>query len=272
MSYVDVGDGSPIVFVHGSTTWSYLFRHLIKHLSKENRCISIDHLGFGLSEKAFELDFSYRSHGHRFFEFMEEMNLKNVTLVVHDAGAPIALSWAIKRPERVNKIVLFNSWMWSLRENKRAMRLAHLMGNPINRLYYRLLNASPSFILPAVFADRHRLPRPVQYQLLSPFTNFKEREGIYQMIIGFDRADEWFEQLWNEREALSEIPTLILWGEKDPMFGSDYLERWQTVFHDYHTQTFRETGRFVPEEAPKKVIEAIRWFLSEADHAEIERA
>jgi haloalkane dehalogenase len=51
MHHVDEGSGEPIVMVHGNPTWSYLYRHLIKQLSPDYRCVAMDHIGFGLSEK-----------------------------------------------------------------------------------------------------------------------------------------------------------------------------------------------------------------------------
>jgi haloalkane dehalogenase len=52
LHYVDEGSGPPIVMVHGNPTWSYLYRHLIKRLRAEYRCVALDHLGFGLSGKS----------------------------------------------------------------------------------------------------------------------------------------------------------------------------------------------------------------------------
>ena len=51
LHYVDEGQGAPIVMVHGNPTWSFLYRHLIKQLRTDYRCVAVDHLGFGLSDK-----------------------------------------------------------------------------------------------------------------------------------------------------------------------------------------------------------------------------
>ena len=55
--YIDEGKGKTILFVHGNPSWSFEYRHLIKELSDEYRCISIDHLGFGLSDKPADFDY-----------------------------------------------------------------------------------------------------------------------------------------------------------------------------------------------------------------------
>ncbi len=261
LSYVDHGHGSPIVFVHGSPTWSYLYRRLIKGLGGLYRCIAPDHLGFGLSQKTIGIDYSPQAQARRFADLMDYLRLRDVTLVVQDCGGPIALSWALDHPDRVKQMVLFNTWMWGLRENRPARRLATLVGNPINRFYYRVLKASPSFILPALFADRHRLPKASQTQFLEPFRNFKERRAIYAMVEGLRDSEEWFESLYARRKELEHMRTLLLWGTKDPLFGVDALIRFEEMLPFSETVTFPQVGRFVPEEASMMAIEEIRWFL-----------
>jgi len=182
-------------------------------------------------------------------------------LVVHDSGGPIALNFAEKYPGRVQELVLFNTWLWPLQQNRSAMKLAGLVGNPWNRFYYRALNASPSFIMPALFADRHRIPKPTQIQYLEPFRPFHERQGLYEMIEGLRDSQSFFNRVWNLREAIEFKRTLILWGMKDPMYRPDYLAQWQEILPNHETVEFPHVGRFVPEEAPRSAIDEIRWFL-----------
>ncbi len=261
MSYVDQGHGRPIVFVHGAPTWSYMWRHLIRGLSPWYRCIAPDHLGFGLSHKPDRIDYSHEAQAARFEALMLHLNLKDMVLVVHDSGGPIALNFAIKYPGRVRELVLFNTWMWPLQENRSAMKLAQLVGNPWNRFYYRVLNASPSFIMPALFADRHRISKPIQIQYLEPFRPFHERRGLYAMIEGLRHSAPFFRKLWQLRDAIEFKRTLILWGMKDPMYRPDYLERWQQLLPNSESVEFPHVGRFVPEEAARTAVDEIRWFL-----------
>ncbi|MEZ4518702.1 MAG: hypothetical protein R3C44_18430 [Chloroflexota bacterium] len=62
MSYVDEGEGEPIVMVHGNPSWSFEYRALIKHFSATHRCIAHDHIGFGLSDKPLDWDYLPRRH------------------------------------------------------------------------------------------------------------------------------------------------------------------------------------------------------------------
>ena len=261
MRYLDEGEGRPIVFLHGNPTWSYLYRGLVRALSDGYRCIAPDLLGYGLSDKPAKVDYRPRAQARRLAGLMDVLALDDVTLVVNCAGGPLGLGWAIDHPERVHSLVLFNTWLWPLVENRYAMRLSRLVGNPLNRFYYRALNASPSFILPALFADRHRITYPSRTQYLEPFRSHRERGALYTMIESLERDADWHEGLWAGREAIREKPTLLLWGDKDPIFGLDALARFEEAFPNHVTRHFPHSGRFVPEESPKAAFEEIRWFL-----------
>src|SRR6185437_9468981 len=114
MHFVDEGEGRPLVLVHGTPTWSFLFRHLIADLSRDHRVIALDHIGFGLSEKPERWGYRPADHAKNLAMLIDRLGLKDITLVVHDFGGPIGLSYAVEHPENVSALVLFNTWMWSL--------------------------------------------------------------------------------------------------------------------------------------------------------------
>src|SRR5580765_3343709 len=89
MHYVDEGRGEPILFVHGTPTWSFEYRHLIKALSLSHRCLAPDHLGFGLSDRPAKFPYTPEAHAAMLREFVERLDLRDMTLVVHDFGGPI---------------------------------------------------------------------------------------------------------------------------------------------------------------------------------------
>jgi pimeloyl-ACP methyl ester carboxylesterase len=261
MNYVDEGEGRPVVFVHGCMTWSFLFRRMIEEIRESHRCIAPDHLGFGLSEKPPEVNYWPDGHARRFAMFMDQLNLRDITLVVHDAGAPIAFEWAAKNPDRIRDIVVMNSFMWDLQDNAPAMMLAKNIGNPMNKFYYRVLKATPSFILPPLFADRYRMSKAIQRQYLKPFETHWDRIGVYTMVESWKKSAPWYESVAGKLGSLKAKKTLLLWGTKDPMFGTDALERMQSFFPEARTIEFPESGRFLPEEQAERVTGEIQWFL-----------
>ncbi len=271
MSYVDIGRGRPVVFVHGSMSWSYIFRKMIRTLAPYHRCVAIDHLGFGLSEKPTRADYSHKAHYERLKALLDYLELEDVTLVVHDSGGPIGLPFALEFPDRVREVVLLNTFMWPLDENGPAQRISKLCGNPLNRIYYRVLNASPLFIFPALFADRHRMSRSTQMQYLEPWRSFKTRGAAYDMVSGLRSSRDWFDELWEKREVLADKRALLLWGLKDPLFGIHALDRWTNLFNNLEVTTFERNGRYLLEENPWPVVDELRWFLMNFQSALTER-
>lgn len=109
MRYLDEGDGESVVMVHGTPTWSFLYRHLVKGLRDRYRCVVPDHLGFGLSDKPARWSYAPADQARNLTTLIETLGLKDITLVVHDFGGPIGLSYALEHPENVRRLVLFNT-------------------------------------------------------------------------------------------------------------------------------------------------------------------
>lgn len=105
MAYVEVGSGDPIVFQHGNPTSSYLWRNIIPILKDHGRCIAIDLIGMGDSEKLNNSNSdSYRYIEHREYLFKAWKALginKNVTLVIHDWGSALGFDWAYQHPDSI---------------------------------------------------------------------------------------------------------------------------------------------------------------------------
>ena len=266
MNYIDEGEGHPVVFVHGCMTWSFLFRRTIEALSPAYRCIAPDHLGFGLSEKPETASYLPSDHSRRFGRFMENLGLDEVTLVVHDLGASIALDWAVNNSDRVRNIVLLNSYLWDMSENPLAAKLALNYGHPLNRFYYRHIRATPSFVLPPLFADRYRVARPILRQYLYPFETHRDRTGLFSAVEGYRRDGEWFNELALKVGALQDKRTMIIWGLKDPLHTEESLQKLQSLFPEAQTITFADTGRLLPEEKPEALTGELTWFLMNASH------
>jgi haloalkane dehalogenase len=108
MHYVDEGDGEPIVLVHGEPTWSYLWRRIIPRLP--GRRIAPDLIGFGRSDKPEDIGwYSYDRHVASLARLVEELDLRDLTLVVHDWGGPIGLRVAVEHDDRVARLVILNT-------------------------------------------------------------------------------------------------------------------------------------------------------------------
>ena len=106
MAYVDVGEGDPIVFLHGNPTPSYLWRNIIPYLLPLGRCLAPDLVGMGNSGAAPDGSYRFIDHQRYLDAWFEVMGLtNNVTLVVHDWGSALGFYWAQRHPERIRALV-----------------------------------------------------------------------------------------------------------------------------------------------------------------------
>ena len=259
--YVDEGSGPVLLMVHGTPTWSFLYRRLIRELSQDHRVVAFDHLGFGLSDRPSDWGYRPEDHARILTSLIERLGLEQVTLVVHDFGGPIGLSYAIRQPANVRALVLFNTWMWSLGGTP-AERLGRLMGSAFGRVLYERFNFSPRVLIPMAFGDRRKLSKPVHRQYVGAFANASERRAPWVLARELVGSREWYEALWHQRATLAGKPALLLWGMKDPAFGADSLARWKAALPHARSVEYRDAGHFVQEEAPEGAAREIRAFVA----------
>lgn len=258
MHYVDEGTGPVVVLVHGTPTWSFLYRDVIRELSRDHRVVAPDHLGFGLSDKPADAPYRPEDHAARLALLIGRLGLEDITLVVEDFGGPIGLSYAIERPGNVRALVLMNTWLWSLKGTS-AEKMGRLFSTALGRFLYTRLNFSPRVILPSAYGDRKKLTKRIHRQYLAPFGSPAERQGAWAFARALIGSDAWYESLWQRRDRLARQPALLLWGLKDPAFGPAYLARWKEALPGARVMEFADAGHFVPEEVdPAVLAEAIR--------------
>ncbi len=260
LRYVDEGDGPPVVFVHGTPTWSYEWRHVIADLDGRARVIALDHLGFGLSDRPPEAGYRPEDHAARFRTFIDGVCPSGpLTLVVHDFGGPIALDWALDHPERLASLVVVNSWMWPFDDDPAMRRKARMAGGALGRWMYRRLNASQRLIMPSAYADRRRLTPAIHRQYLSVFPDADSRERVLfalaQALLG---SSAFFARLWERRQRLDAVPLHLVWGTRDSAFPPYVLERWEQAFPHARTTRLDDAGHWPHEESPGAVSTAVR--------------
>lgn len=264
LHYVDEGQGRPLVMVHGTPTWSFLFRHLIEGLASDHRVVAPDLLGFGLSDKPPAAAYRPADQARRLRTLIDRLDLRDVVLVVHDFGGPIGLSYAIEQPDNVRGLVLFNTWMWP-RDDATTRWTSRLFGTALGRWLYRRFNFSPRVLLPALFGRKEALTLDVHRHYLRPFATPLDREAPWVYARELTGSNDWYATLWARRKRLQEIPALLCWGERDSAFDSDDLARWQALFTSAHTVTFSDAGHFVPEEIGPALVPTMRDFLEALD-------
>ncbi len=266
MHYVDEGKGEVILFVHGTPTWSFLFRDFIKKLAQNHRCIAVDHLGFGLSDKPENSEGTPQTHAQNLSAFIKHLNLETITLVVHDFGGPIGLGWAVENPDRVKQIVLFNTWLWETKHEPAAQKVDRVINSPLGKFLYLRMNFSPKVLLKKGFADRKHLTKQIHKYYTRPFPNKTSRQSLLKLAQSLVGSSDWYQQQGSKLDTLRDKPQLILWGMKDTFITPKYLDQWKAQWPNATVREF-DCGHFVPEEKTQEAISAISHFVTEAETA-----
>jgi pimeloyl-ACP methyl ester carboxylesterase len=260
LHYVDEGEGDAILFAHGTPEWSFGYRDLIKGLKSKFRCIAVDMLGFGLSDKNPHSDYTCEAHAARLEAIIEQLSLKNITIVANDFGGGISMSYAINRPQNVKAIVLFNTWMWSLKDDKHYSGPAKLVNTWIGRMMYLSFNAPVNIIMPAAFGNK-KLLTPEIHQQYKYALRKGERTAAYTFAKELMNASDWWQSLWEKADILKNKKILFFWGMKDKFIPAKELRKWQEKFPQAKTIIFEDAGHFVQEEKSAEMIAALDQFL-----------
>jgi pimeloyl-ACP methyl ester carboxylesterase len=259
--YIDEGAGMILLFVHGTPEWSFGFRDIIKNLLKKFRCVAIDLLGFGLSDKPNEADYTCAGHARRLTKFIDQLGLKNVSVVANDFGGSISLSYVLDHPDNVNRIILFNTWMRSLKDDKHYSGPAKVVKSWLGKFMYLQMNAPVNVIMPQAYGDRKRLSTEAHRHYKAALPKGK-RTAAYAFALELTNANDWWQDLWERVHTLSANRFLFFWGMKDKFIQPYELENWKSKLPGSKYILFEDAGHFVQEEKPDEMSKAIEEFMS----------
>jgi haloalkane dehalogenase len=115
LAHIDEGEGEPVVFLHGEPSWSFLWRHVVGPVRDAGyRCIAPDLPGFGRSDKPVELEwYSYDRHTEAIATLLDQLDVRDGTVVVHDWGGPIGLRAAVEHPDRIRRLVILDTGLFT---------------------------------------------------------------------------------------------------------------------------------------------------------------
>ncbi len=256
LHYVDEGEGEPLVMVHGQPTWSFMYRHLIRGLSPRYRCIALDHIGFGLSDKPVDWAYTPERHAANLAVLVEHLGLEPLTLVVHDWGGPIGLGFATAHRERVRRIVAFDTWMWSMAEHRAGRWFSRIMGSTLGQLGTRRFNLFVDVFMQRALGAGWPA---VSAAYRGPFEMPSDRHGcaLFPRML----CVPWLEEIWQRRAVLNDVPARLIWGAADPAFPTPMRERLAGVFANCETTVHDGVGHFIAEEMGERLVPEVEKFL-----------
>jgi len=265
LHYLDEGRGDqPIVCVHGNPTWSFYYRAIVKHFRASQRVIAVDHIGCGLSDKPQKYPYTLAQHIANLQLLWQTLDLRRITLVVHDWGGAIGLGTALAELPRVERIVILNTAAFP--PPYIPWRIAACRWPLVGPFAVRGLNLFCRAALTMTIHRKKRLSPVVTSGLLAPYNNWINRVAINSFVGDIPTSPN--EPTWQtldniERnlQQLSPLSILMIWGMKDWCFRPECLER--LAKHLPHAETIRleDVGHYVMEDAPEDVLSHMERFL-----------
>lgn len=267
MHYVDEGEGPAIVFVHGNPTWSFYFRDLIKGLRDRYRVIAMDHIGCGLSDKPQSYPYTLGTHIKNFTRLVDHLQLDRVTLGVHDWGGPIGLGWATRNPDRVERLIVFNTAAFL--GGKMPLRIKSCGWPVLGDILVRGLNGFCRAAIHMACKHKSRMSPEVAAGYLRPYDSWTNRIAVLRFVqdIPFSpRVPSYslFQQVESKLTLLGGKPMTIFWGMQDFCFTPAFLDQWIQYFPGARVHRFDDAGHYVVEDVHERILTILRGELEKA--------
>ncbi|MEE4297277.1 MAG: alpha/beta fold hydrolase [Wenzhouxiangella sp.] len=271
LHYLDEGplERQPVVMVHGNPTWSFYYRNLVQALSGEHRCLVPDHIGMGLSDRPGDDEYSYTlaSRVDDFGAWLDEVEPdREIDLVVHDWGGAIGLSWAVRNPGRVRRLLILNTWAFNIPSDKSLPGSLKFARTSIGAFLISRFNAFSGLAIR--MATVKRLDPDVASGLVAPYQGApSQRLATLRFVqdIPLSSADPAWSVL-AETEAslqvLADKPIQFVWGAKDFVFNDDVLALWREKLPEAPVTYYEDAGHYVLEDAVDRIVPLAQRFLA----------
>ncbi len=271
--YLDEGQGDPVVMLHGNPSWSFYYRGLVQALCDRHRTIVPDHIGMGLSDKpgVNQYDYQLASRVNDLEALLAHLGLDmgpKITLVMHDWGGMIGMTYASRHPDRIARLVLMNTAAFHLPADMRlplALRLVR--AGPLGAMAVQGFNAF-SRAAAHVGTKRTKMSAALRNAYCAPYDTWCNRIGTYRFVkdIPLAPADPSYDVVSGTEASLPlfrNTPAMFAWGMQDFVFTPQVLKRWQALWPQAAVHTFDDCGHYVLEDATAQVCTLVRDFLKQ---------
>ena len=214
LAYVDEGEGEPVFLMHGEPTWGFLWRKVMGPLLDAGyRCIVPDLPGFGRSDKPTDPGwYTYERHITSVSAHLATLDLRDVTVVVQDWGGPIGLRWAVENPDRVGRLVVLNTGLFTGRVSKGF------------QAWRDFAERTPDLPIGMIIqsATTTELSQEVIAAYEAPFPTVESKAGaqVFPLLVPTAADDAGAAEMAAVRDALStwDKPALVAFSDTDPIF------------------------------------------------------
>ncbi|MEZ4222293.1 MAG: alpha/beta fold hydrolase [Polyangiaceae bacterium] len=269
ISYVDERplDGSvdapTLLLVHGTPTWSYLWRAPIAELRRTHRVIALDLPGFGDSTAPLSGGHAFSVGARLIAAFIERLGLRNLVVVMHATAGPMAIGAALADPARVRGLVITNSFAWPLLGSPGKLgKIARL----VSSRFFAWFGVQSGLLgwITARFSRRNgRFSLEERRAIAAPLARRSVRAHLADVLASLRGDDRHLATL--ERDvgrSLAHIPALLLYGMHDNGYRAGFLARWQSLLPIHQVVLLERAGHFPPEDQPQEWTDAVTDFVA----------
>jgi len=275
MHYVDEQKGrhpgdaprQVLLMVHGNPTWSFYFRNVIVRFRDRFRCVAVDHVGCGLSDKPSENEYPYRLEQRidDLCRLITELDLRDITLVAHDWGGAIGMGAAVRLPERFSRLVLMNTA--AFRSDRFPFRIRVCRMPIFGRLAIQGLNLFSQAALRMASAKPQNLTKEIRAGLLAPYDSWHNRTAVYRFVADVPIAEkhpsyQTLLEIENKLPLFRSKPVSLIWGMLDWCFPPEFMARFLQVYPEADVHRLAEAGHYLLEDEPETVLDAMERFLA----------
>lgn len=251
------GGGDPILLIHGFPTSGHLWTDVVPQLPAGHRVIVVDLLGYGRSDPPGAHPVSIRGHADRLIALLDVLGVNFACVAGHDVGGAIALTMALRHPQRVSRLALVSAAAfddWPSREVKIARATLPLTRHLPPTWLISVLRAD----LQRGYADGERALRSIE-RFVRPFAEAEGRDAFFQHLVQLDAEDT---RVLTPRLKDLVQPTAIVWGRHDPFLPVRIGTRLHAAIPGSSFDVIEDGCHFIPEEAANRVAGAIASLLA----------
>jgi cis-3-alkyl-4-acyloxetan-2-one decarboxylase len=262
--FLDEGQGETLLMLHGNPTWSFYYRNLISGLKQSYRCVVPDHMGMGKSDKPQNYPYTLSQHIDNLEALVDKLELSNITLVVHDWGGAIGMGFAVRHPQKIKRLVLFNTAAFLSEKIPLRLKLCRIPG--FGAIAIRGFNAFALAAVDMACKNKKRMTGEVRAGYLAPYDNYANRIATLRFVQDIPMSPDApsysvVKNIEENLEQFKSLPVMIAWGAKDFVFNDHFLKRWQEIYPDAEVHRIHDAGHYVVEDAHERIIPWIQEFL-----------
>ena len=258
IAYDRQGQGEPMLLVHGITTYSFIWRHMVPRLSDTYDVISVDLLGCGESDKPAGVDYSIAAQALMLKELLTQLDIQKVHLVCHDIGGGIGQIIAVRYPELISSLVLINTVgydYWPVQPII-TMRIPIIRQLAMAVLDLGILKT----IIRRGIYHKDRLTDELMALFVKPLKTREGRHGFLQLAKCLNNKN-----LIDIADMLPDIqfPVLIIRGDADPYLGPHISDRLHREIGRSRLELIKTGSHFIQEDEPDLLVDLIHNFINE---------